>query len=221
MLVGYEGKNQWRIYDCFKVIVRKDVVFNESKFQYKDSSGPRSEPVGISSTEYINIAELFPPVRKSTSSALDQHLPYHLSVEDKDCDEDTHEPEKSFSTPMALGNPVADALDIVNNLLKETQERNQSELPTSTPSVEDNSLILKGSRSKIWHDYKQANSKDFVKAAKPINKVIEPKTYEEALAGPYTKEWQQVMKEEYDSQIEYGTFKVTTLPYDYKVIFGK
>ncbi len=132
-LVGYESKNQWRIYGGSKVIVRRDVVFNESKFRYKDSSGPRSQPVGVSSAEYINIAELFPPVRKSTRHALDQHLPYHLSVEDKDHDEDTYKPEKSFFTPMPLGNPVDDALDIVNNLLKETQERNQSELLTSTP----------------------------------------------------------------------------------------
>ncbi len=177
--------------------------------------------MGVSSAEYINIAQLFPQVRKSTRPTLDQHLPYHLSVEDKDHDEDTHEPERSFSTPMPLGNPVDDALNIVNNLLKETQERNQSELPTSTPLVEDNPLILKEPRSKIRHNYKQANSKGFVKAAKPIEKVIEPKTYEEALASPYAKEWQQVMKEEYDSQIERRTFEVTTLPYNYKIILGK
>ncbi len=70
-------------------------------------------------------------MRKSRRPTLDQHLPNHLSVEDKDHDEDTHEPEKSFSTPMPLCNPVDDALDIVNNLLKETQERNQSNLSTS------------------------------------------------------------------------------------------
>ncbi len=72
-------------------------------------------------------------MRKSTSPTLDQHLPYHYSVEDKDHDEDIYEPEKFFSTLMPLENPVNDALDIVNNLLKETQEQNQSELLTSTP----------------------------------------------------------------------------------------
>ncbi len=122
---------------------------------------------------------------------------------------------------MPLGNPVDDAFNIVNNLLKGKQERNQSELPTSTPSIEDNPPILKESRSKIWHNYKQVNSKGFVKAAQPIQKVIEPKIYEEALAGPYAKEWQQAMKEEYYSQIERGTFEVTTFPYNYKIILGK
>lgn len=29
------------------------------------------------------------------------------------------------------------------------------------------------------------------------------------------------MKEEYNSQIKRGTFEITTLPYDYKVIPGK
>lgn len=203
-LVGYEGKNQWRVYDGFKVIVRRDVVFNKSRFRYKDLSGQGSEPVGVSSAEYIDIAGLFPPVGESTRAT-----------------EDTHESEQSSSTPVPLEDPVDDALDIVNNLLKETQERNQMELATSTSSVQDNPLILKEPRSKVQHNYKQVNSKGFVKAAKPIQKVIEPKTYEEALAGPDAKEWQQAMKEKYDSQIERGIFEVTTLPYDYIVIPAK
>ena len=75
--------------------------------------------------------------------------------------------------------------------------------------------------SKVWHNYKELNTKGFVKAAKLLQKVIEPKTYEEALSGLYAKKWQQAMKKEYDSQIERGTFVVTTLPYDYKIILGK
>lgn len=75
------------------------------------------------------------------------------------------------------------------------------EQAASTPSAEENPLILKEPRSKTRHNYKQLSSKGFFKTAKPIQKVIEPKAYEEALAGPYFKEWQQAMKEECDSQI--------------------
>ena len=58
----------------------------------------------------------------------------------------------------------------------------------------------------------------FVKVTKSLQKVIEPKTYEKTLSGPYAKEWQQAMKEKYDSQIEQGTFVITTLSYNYMII---
>ena len=220
-LVGYEGKNQWRIYDGNKVFVRRDVLFNESKFHYKDLKRQRSEPVGVLSEDYVDIAGLFPPVGDSTEPLLPQHRRPHTPVEDIDRDGVTDNSEKLSFPITPLPDPVDDAFDIVNNLLRETQERNQTELAALTPPVEDNPLILREPRSKVRHNYKKLNTKGFVKAAKPLQKVIEPKTYEEALSGPYAKEWQQAMKEEYDSQIERGTFVVTTLPYDYKVIPGK
>ncbi len=36
-LVGYEVKNQWRIYDGKSVFIRRDVMFNEAKMTYKNS----------------------------------------------------------------------------------------------------------------------------------------------------------------------------------------
>jgi hypothetical protein len=34
-LIDYEGKNQWRIYNGTRVMIRRDVVFNEAKLTYK------------------------------------------------------------------------------------------------------------------------------------------------------------------------------------------
>lgn len=87
-LVGYEGKNQWRIYDDSKVFVRRDIIFNESKFRYKELSGPGSKPVGVLSAEYVNIAKLFPLVEGSTRPTLNQY-PFPFLVEEKDLDKDT------------------------------------------------------------------------------------------------------------------------------------
>lgn len=99
-----------------------------------------------------------------------------------------HKPEKLSFTPLPLNNLIDNTLNIVNNFLKEIQERNQSKLSISTLLVLDNPFILKESYSKIEYNYKQLNSKSFVKAAKPIQKVIVLKTYKKALVGLYFKE---------------------------------
>lgn len=141
-------------------------------------------------------------MRESTNPKVHQYLCCYIQAKDGDYYEVTPELEKSFSTQVLLEDPADDALDIVNKLLKKTKEQNQVELAISTLSIQDNSLRLKGPCWKVRHNYKQLNSKDFVKAAKPIQKVIQPKTYKEALAGLYFKEWQQAMKEKYDNQIK-------------------
>ena len=109
-------------------------------------------------------------------------------VEDIDCNGVTNNSEKLSSPITQLPDPVDDAFDIVNNLLKKTQEQNQTELATSIPPIEDNPLILREPCSKVMYNYKDLNTKGFVKVAKLLQKVIEPKTYEEALSGPYAKE---------------------------------
>lgn len=78
--------------------------------------------------------------------------------------------------------------------------------------MEDTSMLTSFRSSSVWnrsptwtkthHDYEQLDFKNFVKETKPIAKVLEPKTHEKALVEPHTKEWQQTMKEEHDSQIE-------------------
>lgn len=70
-------------------------------------------------TEYIDIAEIFLPIKKLTYLTLDQHLPYHLLVEDEDHDKNMHKPKKLFSIHLSLDNLIDDALNIVNKFLKE------------------------------------------------------------------------------------------------------
>ena len=144
--------------------------------------------MGVLLEDYVDIVGLFPPVRDSTEPLLPQHQQPHTLVEDIDHNGVTDNSEKLFFPITLLPDSVDDALNIVNNLLRETQEQNQTELAALTPPVEDNPLILREPRSKIWHNYKELNTKGFVKAAKPLQKVIEPKTYEVALSGPYAKE---------------------------------
>ena len=73
MLIRYEGKNQWKIYDCFKDFVSRDVIFNESKFQFKDLFKSRLKSIGILLANYINIAKLFLPIIVSACYMIDQY----------------------------------------------------------------------------------------------------------------------------------------------------
>lgn len=43
-LVGYEARNQWRVFDGTKVWIRRDVIFDESRLPYK--SNRPAEAVG-------------------------------------------------------------------------------------------------------------------------------------------------------------------------------
>ena len=54
--------------------------------------------------------------------------------------------------------------------------------------------MLKKLALKVWHNDKQLNFQDFVKDVKLIRKIIEQKTYKEALTGPYAKAWQKKKK---------------------------
>lgn len=121
ILVGYERKYQWKIYNNLRVLIYKNVIFNKSKFGYKDLFGKQSELVGGSLIEYINIAELFLPIGESANPIVHQYLFRPIQAKDDDHDEVTHELKKSFSSPIPLENPVDDVFDIVNSLLKEKQ----------------------------------------------------------------------------------------------------
>lgn len=76
--------------------------------------------------EYTDIAELFPPVRRSVYLTLNQYI-FHFPVEEKDLHENRQYAKKFSFMLASLDNPVDDDFNIVNNLLKKTQERNQLE----------------------------------------------------------------------------------------------
>jgi DNA-binding transcriptional MocR family regulator len=82
---------------------------------------------------------------------------------------------------------------------------NQQEVDNRLISVENNSLILNYSRSKLRHDYKQLHHRHFVKAAKKIESIesfehdlVTSKTFEQIINESQTKKWRNVMQMKYD-----------------------
>ena len=251
ILVGYKAKNQWRIWNNTRIFVRRDVIFNESKFWYKN--GTSSEPVGEdTTTDLVNLAGIFQLLGEG----------YHLSSiqyndQTKQCHPSTPEPKGNPNTPELKDNgsylskdngsdsqnehsprpfllenqdiknlenqKVNDIFDPVNQLLHENHEVPKGKLPTKEDSDHENLLILHETWRKIRHDYKQLNTRGFAKAAIFVNpyNIVTPKSYKEAIAGLQAKEWYAAYRSEYDSQIAQSIFTITRLFYDYKAIEGK
>lgn len=61
--VDYEAKNQQKIWNDTQIFVKKDVIFNKSRFWYKNK--PNSKLVGENtSIDLVILAGIFKPVGK-------------------------------------------------------------------------------------------------------------------------------------------------------------
>lgn len=192
-LVGYEAKNQWRIYDGKTVQVRRDVIFNESSLTYKKS--PRITPIE-QEKDTFDLAGL--------KSALE---PVGVPVLTE-----TSVPVGGDQGDQRLDN----ALDTVNRLLAEVNDAINSSVdediddqitnPDSVDYQEDiNPLILDHPRENTRHNYKDLHQRGFSKIAKvtaPQHGIVEPKTWEEAMNGPQKEQWMAACKEEVLSQLK-------------------
>ena len=232
-LVGYEAKNQWRIFDGKTVFVRRDVIFNESNLTYKTKPTP-IQPVG-ELEDLVDLAALLQPVGAPGIGDLPPTITFHVPEAPNNTQPETHLPGDSH---------LDNALDLVTQLLAEVQEANTTSTPlgetgtnntaeTNTftdPAIDyttpPNPLVLEHPRPRTRHDYKNLNTKGFAKKAKPQDVLPKhgiktPKTYQEAISGPQAKEWRAAMEEKVKSQLQRGTFRITRPPYDERIIPGK
>ena len=159
-LVGYEAKNQWRIYDGKTVHVRRDVIFNESSLTYKKS--PKITPIEQNKDTFdlAGLASVLEPV--GVPKLAETSVPVGESVENQGDQEDS---------------PLDNALDTVNRLLAEPNDAINSHVdediddqisnPNSVDYQEDaNPLILDHPREKTRHNYKDLHQRGFSKIAK-------------------------------------------------------
>lgn len=161
-LVGYETKNQWRIWDGSQIFVKRDVIFDESKFRYKN--GTSSEPVGEDTiTDLVNLAGILQPVGEGHrigsirhNDQIEQRHPNTPESQDNGdylSDDNGSDSRNEYSPrPLSPENQdidnsenqeVDDTPDPVNHLLQKNQEAPKAEQPTEAIKVEaGNSKIL-------------------------------------------------------------------------------
>lgn len=67
-LVGYEAKNQWRIFDGKRVFIRRDVIFNEFSLTYKPKEASKpTDDLSVGDTDLFDLATLSQPVGGTAS----------------------------------------------------------------------------------------------------------------------------------------------------------
>ena len=250
ILVGYEAKNQWRVWnpEKRKLFVRRDVVFNEDEIPAKEKADNK--------LKCQNLVDIFvvPEDRyeddssdsDDDSSDSDAH-PRKLGTDSGDLDDlsgnqgnDSSDlgahPENSgdngrSSPPLDASNiPLPDDWDgedsneydsdtiVVQQELP--QPRRVEEAQADTSDEEEAPQSSRPRRNIARPDYKKLHTG---KAGATIKEtgIPVPKTWKEAVSGPYATQWKQASSEEFASLKERGTFKEVKLPKGRKALGGK
>jgi hypothetical protein len=225
-LVGYQAKNQWRIYNGKKVFVRRDVTFNENKFRFAEKGEPVTEGVTANLSELLTMLQ---PVGEGQRIGQISSQAEHLT----DPAHGTQTPEQIEPQGGPQGEERITILD--DGAINATFDHGTRNAEyAETEAAEEEAPQGRSQRQRQKHDYRQLNSRGLdanqrhqrglAQAASDTTKasqIVTPTTYQQAMTGPQAKEWFQAMKAEYDSQIDRQTFQLTTLPYDQKAIDGK
>ena len=195
ILVGYEGTNQYKIWDLTRndVVVSRDVVFIEGKPVNQTPAVYEEE----SRTVYDSIMVLPGPPEEPA-----QQLPTSPATEHADSDSDSEEPGPEMVDPQ---------------ILLQESTANEPQEPTSGPSASgpadgvtrtserSNKGILISTKYQDENFDKGAGRIRTAKIARSINPddEDEPATMQEVINHPTRgKQWEKVIRDEYESLIK-------------------
>ncbi len=245
-LIDYESKNQWRIYNETRVMIRRDVVFNKAKLIFKKSTDSvEAESVKNDSMKNVDLTDLLQSVRVRNTDLQQSNVESNQSIivsnqviesmssisadENDDValvsvDQDDDENVASMSENDQASAEIFFAENSITELVIEIILSNQKD-------EFFNSLIMIEFRKKIRHDYKKLHTsksnrereREFVKIAiiSASHQIATLVTYEEAISCSQIVQWKQIMQAEYDNQMKRETFQIVNLSYDQKAIDDK
>ncbi len=247
-LIDYENKNQWRIYNEIRVMIRRNVVFNEVKLIFKKSQTADSveaQSVRDDSMKNVDLTDLLQSVRVRNTDLQQSNVESNQSIivsnqviesmlsisanENDDVafvsvDQDDDENVASMSENDQASAKIFFAENSIIELIIEIILSNQKD-------EFFDSLIMIESRKKIRHDYKKLHTnkssrereREFVKVAiiSVSHQITTLVTYEEAISCSQIVQWKQIMQAEYDNQMKRKTFQIVNLSYDQKAIDDK
>ncbi len=245
-LIDYESKNQWWIYNEIRVMIRRDVVFNEVKLIFKKSTDSvETESVKNDSMKNVDLTDLLQSMRMKNTDLQQSNTEsnqsiivsnqviesmFSISANKNDdvafvsVDQDDDENDASMFENDQASAKIFFAENSITELIIEIILSNQK-------NEFFNSLIMIELRKKIRHDYKKLHTKkssrdrrrEFVKAAilSVFHQITTLATYEEAISNSQIVQWKQTMQIEYDNQVKRKTFQIVNLSYDQKAIDDK
>ena len=248
-LVGYEGHNQYCVYDPVRqaVYVRRDVIFDES------SVGPARLPAPQDSLNEATHAELLFPTlslpvipwldeTKTIEHTLDAGTPEPISsqpnTEDANTASDLSDiPDESDEDTAAAAPLSTNTTTVAPTQRKSARLKTQPTLDyrkinqgraanvKSHPSVPHNSPHSSASQAlfqyALTHVPPQA-SQGFVRIArKGKRSTPDEPSLKKAMQSGEAAEWKEAMQREYDALIANGTWKLVERPADQHVLTAK
>ncbi len=247
-LIDYENKNQWRIYNETRVMIKRDVVFNEVKLIFKKSQTADSveaQSMKDDSMKNVDLTDLLQSMRVRNTDLQQSNVEsnqsiivsnqviesvFSISADENDdvvfvfVDQDDDENVASMSENDQASAKIFLAENSIIELIIEIILSNQKDEFL-------NSLIMIELRKKIRHDYKKLHTskssrereREFVKVAiiSVSHQITTLVTYEEAISCSQIVQWKQIMQAEYDNQMKRRTFQIVNLSYNQKAIDDK
>jgi transposase InsO family protein len=196
IFMGYgNGKNQYRVWDGRTVLIRRDVIFEET-------IGPSTQP--IDQEEYTSLLTLWEPEIFSTEISTGQ-----------DRRNTVQPPEPAGHAQMQTQNDGTESDDDGSTIVVNTEPTGPPEPPQPMPS-------RRSERSQGRLDYAQLHREGFARAAhaKPLDGE-DPLSYEEAIASHNRDHWQRAMDEELNSHSENKSWNLVPRPDNHKVLGGR
>lgn len=247
-LVGYEAKNQYRLYDPDKdsIIRLRDVVFNEAVGANKapeekgegekEDGGVDDDPLPVSLPSTIPMPPPTPPTLSLSTPSIEGPLP----VPSAKTSGQPLTPEIRMTTPeasptlQATGEETLEALEVAgqeaeeapaNNDVQEVERLKSQPLDPTPARVVDTPTTTSTRKSnrladKQKIDYKGIEKRGFAKAVLLLPP-SEPKTHRQAKESPESKQWDTAMDDEYISLLKNETWDLVNPPHDRKVLQGR
>lgn len=244
-LVGYEGKNQYRIYDpTCHVFVRRDVTLHEDVIGPNGTLSPTERLIRHNDgDEHIN----FPVIDCMTVEPHVQPSSPSLTFEKVSSLPETPAPDSDFLTELGNTNDNMSDPDFINNPAPQASTRRltrnieridyrkahtgrsllsktNSSVPIHSPHSAANQAIRNyflSPESQIKHT--STPIQGFVRIARKKAEVSTPDepSLKDAMASSEAEKWQEAMEIEYEALLANGTGELVNRPTHQHVLAGK
>jgi hypothetical protein len=193
--MGYgTGKNQYRVWNGQRVLVRRDVIFDETS-QLTQS---------IDQEEQTDLPTLWEPEIFSTDISTGQNR------------------QNTVQSRVPVGQTQIQTQNDGTGSDSDGDTIEVNTEPTEPPEPPQATTSRRSERSLERHDYAQLHRQGFARVAraKPLNDG-DPESYEEAIASHNREHWKRAMNEELISHDENKTWNLVSKPKNHKVLRGR
>ena len=177
ILIEYETKNQWRIFDEKKVVIKQNVVFNENFIIYKNWSNFASNYQSMKKEffEFFRLMRDSEMIENDVENSIINEISLIIDIEILFI-----EKTRTF---VAIFDQISSFADLFDINLEKDIIRDSIFIETSA--------FKRSTRQIEKKDYKQLHKKDFVKAALLFHEIKTPDNWKKVMTDSQSTKWLQ------------------------------